>query len=79
MNFVMSATVNASDLRQVLRLWDECGDPRNLFARVLVSPLFTAPSTFQLDCDELKERRGSTVYFDLGGYYVQQGRIAQQS
>jgi hypothetical protein len=79
MNFVMSATANASDLRQVLQLWDECGDPRNPFARVLVSPLFTVPSTFQLVRDEFKGRRGSTVYFDSGGYYVQQGRIAYES
>lgn len=75
MKFVLAATINASDLRQVLKLWDESGDPRNPFANVLVTPLFVAQSTFKIIREELKEKRGNTVYFDSGGYYVQQGRI----
>jgi queuine/archaeosine tRNA-ribosyltransferase len=75
MKFVLSATVNASDLRQVLKLWDESGDPRNPFENVLISPLFIAPSTLKIVYEQLKGNRHSTVYFDSGGYYVQQGRI----
>lgn len=75
MKFVLSATMNASDLRQVLCLWGESGDSRNPFANILVSPLFIAQGTFRIVKEELKERRNSTVYFDSGGYYVQQGRI----
>lgn len=76
MQFVTSLTVDASLLRQLLRLWDEGGDPRNPFANVLVTPLFASPSTLKLIREELKEKRGSTVYFDSGGYYVQQGKIS---
>jgi len=75
MKFVLSATINASDLRQVLSLWKASGDPRNPFENILVSPLFVAPSTFAIVKNILKERLGSTIYFDSGGYYVQQGRI----
>ena len=68
-------TVDASLLRKLLRLWDEGGDPRNPFASVLVTPLFSSPSTLRLIREELKGRRGATVYFDSGGYYAQQGKI----
>lgn len=76
MQLVTSLTVDASLLRKLLRLWDEGGDPRNPFAAVLVTPLFASPSTLRLIREELKERRGSTVYFDSGGYYAQQGKIS---
>lgn len=76
MQLVTSLTVDASLLRKLLNLWDERGDPRNPFASVLVTPLFASPSTLQLIREELKEKRGSTIYFDSGGYYVQQGKIS---
>jgi hypothetical protein len=76
LQLVTSLTVDASLLRKLLRLWDERGDPRNPFAAVLVTPLFASPSTLQLIREELKGRRGSTVYFDSGGYYAQQGKIS---
>jgi len=75
LQLVTSLTVDASLLRKLLRLWDESGDPRNPFATVLVTPLFASPSTLKLIREELKERRGATVYFDSGGYYAQQGKI----
>lgn len=75
MQLVTSLTVDASLLRKLLRLWDEGGDPRNPFATVLVTPLFASPSTLKLIREELKEKRGATVYFDSGGYYAQQGKI----
>jgi queuine/archaeosine tRNA-ribosyltransferase len=78
MKFVASLTMNASDLRQAIQLWDASGDPRNPFADVLVSPLFTRPSTLRIVREELKEKRGSQVYFDSGGYYVQQGRLTYE-
>jgi queuine/archaeosine tRNA-ribosyltransferase len=78
MKFVVSLTMNASDLRQTIQLWDDSGDPRNPFANVLVSPLFIRPSTLRIVREELKEKRGSQVYFDSGGYYVQQGRLTYE-
>jgi queuine/archaeosine tRNA-ribosyltransferase len=79
MKFVLSATDNVGTIRKVLQLWDESGDPRNPFAQVLVSPLFTSPGTLKYVRDELKFMRNSTVYFDSGGYYVQQGRLDYES
>jgi hypothetical protein len=73
--FVVSSTMNASDLRRSIQLWDSCGDSRNPFAHVLISPLFAQPSTLRVVREELKEKRDSQVYFDSGGYYVQQGRL----
>ena len=70
--------MNAGDLRQAIRLWDESGDLRDPFAHVLVSPLFARPSTLRIIREELKERRGSQVCFDSGGYFVQQGRITYE-
>jgi queuine/archaeosine tRNA-ribosyltransferase len=73
---VASLTLDASLLRKLLQLWNEGGDSRNPFASVLVTPLFASPSTLKLIREELKEKRGSTIYFDSGGYYVQQGKIS---
>ena len=78
MKFILSLTINASDLRQILRLWDDSGDARDPFARVLITPLFASPSTLRLVREELKGRRNSEVCFDSGGYYVQQGRLTYQ-
>lgn len=75
MRLVTSLTIDASLLRRLLKLWDEGGDERNPFAHVLVTPLFASPSTLHLIREELKHNRGSKVYFDSGGYYVQQGKI----
>jgi hypothetical protein len=75
LQLVISLTLDASLLRKVLRLWDESGDPRNPFTNVLVTPLFASPSTVKLIREDLKEKRGATVYFDSGGYYAQQDKI----
>lgn len=75
MQFVISLTWNASAIRRISNLWTEHGDQRNPFEHILVSPLFAQPSTLRA-VRELQERWGSEVYFDSGGYYVQQGRIS---
>lgn len=76
MHLVTSLTIDASLLRKLLRLWDASGDSRNPFASVLITPLFAEPSTLNLVRKELKEKRGSKVYFDSGGYHAQQGKIS---
>lgn len=76
MRLVTSLTINASLLRKLLRLWDTSGDERDPFAAVLITPLFAEPSTLSLVRKELKEKRGSIIYFDSGGYYAQQGKIS---
>jgi hypothetical protein len=75
MHFVASLTWNASEIRRTVQLWEAGGDPRNPFAHVLVSPLFADPSTLRA-VREVQQRWNSTIYFDSGGYYVQQGRIS---
>lgn len=75
MQLVTSLTMHTSELHKLLDLWDEASDPRNPFAAVLVTPLFASPLTLRLIREELKEKRGSTIYFDSGGYYVQQNKI----
>jgi len=76
LQLVTSLTIDASLLRKLLRLWDKGGDRRNPFVAVLVTPLFAEPSTLRLIREELKEKCGAIVYFDSGGYYAQQGKIA---
>jgi len=73
---VTSLTIDASLLRKLLRLWDASGDGRDPFAAVLITPLFAEPSTLSLVRKELKEKRGSIIYFDSSGYYAQQGKIS---
>lgn len=48
-----------------------------IFKSVLISPLFASPSTLSIAKD-LKLSLGSEVYFDSGGYYVQQGRLTYE-
>ncbi len=76
MRLVTSLTIDASLLRKLLQLWDASGDRRNPFASVLITPLFATSSTLRLVREELKEKRGSMIYFDSGGYYAQQGKIS---
>ncbi|MCZ7554452.1 MAG: hypothetical protein M5U05_18050 [Anaerolineales bacterium] len=75
MKFVASLTMDASLLKKLLALWDASGDSRNPFESVLVTPLFASASTLKMIREDLKEKRGAQVYFDSGGYYVQQGKI----
>jgi hypothetical protein len=79
LQLVTSLTVDTSLLRKLVRLWDEGGDPRNPFEAVLITPLFAPAPTLKLVREELKEKRGATVYFDSGGYYVQQKKIGFQN
>lgn len=76
MRFVASLTMDASLFRKLLALWDSSGDCRNPFENVLVTPLFASPSTLRLIREDLKDKRGARVYFDSGGYYVQQNKIS---
>lgn len=77
--FVTPLTIKPSDLRRLIRLWDESGEPRNPFERVLVTPCFCDPKTVRLVREELKEKRGSIVFFDSGGYYVQKGGTSYEN
>ena len=75
LHFVASVTRGASEIRRIRTLWEESGDVRNPLLRVLVTPLFTPPSTLRLIRQMRETGAVSEVWFDSGGYYVQMGRI----
>lgn len=72
--FFLSLTHGASETRKIMQLWDESGDPRNPFARVVFTPLFSDSGAIRL-IRRLKEERASQVMFDSGGYQVQMGKV----
>lgn len=76
MQFIASITRDVSEIRKLQALWAESGDTRNPLLRVLVTPLFTPPSTLRF-IREMKETQVvNEIWFDSGGYFVQMGRIA---
>ena len=94
MKFVTSLTIDPADMSWLLKLWQEKGEKGegrslltqttdesenelNPFAHILVSPLFASRRIIETIRD-LKLRRNSEVYFDSGGYYVQQGKIGYE-
>lgn len=73
--FFLTLTHEASEIRRIVRLWDEAGVPRDPFAQVILSPLFASPATVAT-IHHLKDSRGSLVMFDSGGYQVQMGKAS---
>lgn len=61
-----------------MRLWQESGDARNPFKDVLITPLFTPPSTLRLIRQWREQGIIEQVYFDSGGYFVQMGQISYE-
>jgi N-acetylglutamate synthase-like GNAT family acetyltransferase len=76
-NFFLTLTHNASEIRQILRLWRDSADPRNPFAQVIFTPLFSRPSAINL-IRQMKEEQGSVIMFDSGGYQVQMGKASYE-
>ncbi len=78
MKFVASITRDRNEINQMKTLWQQSGDVRNPFSKVLITPLFTPPSTLKL-LREMKETgEVNEIYFDSGGYFVQMGRITYE-
>lgn len=73
--FVASMTERPGEIKRIRKLWEESGDIRNPFSSVLVTPLFTSKTTLKI-IRSWKEEKGSEVYFDSGGFWVQQGKIS---
>jgi hypothetical protein len=76
-NFFLTLTHNASEIRQILRLWHDSGDPRDPFTQVVFTPLFCQRSAINL-VRQLKEERNSVIMFDSGGYQVQMGKATYE-
>lgn len=71
MKFVLSMTDRIGTLKQIVSLWDKMGDERNPFAHMMFTPLFARTNARAFIENELRHR--GEIYFDSGGYYVQQG------
>jgi hypothetical protein len=76
--FVASATVKRADLRGLLERWDAFGSGVDPFANIILTPLpgLSEPTTVRFVHDHFVGR--SRIWFDSGGYFVQQGEIAYE-
>jgi ribosomal protein S18 acetylase RimI-like enzyme len=72
--FVASITNAANDLRNLIPLWEKEGPGPRPFEHCIVTPLFIEPRTFA-HVRHMRERWGVRVWFDSGGFFVQQGKI----
>jgi len=75
--FFLTLSGRAYEINQLYRLWREGGDPRDPFAHIIFTPLFSKDSTISY-IRQLKEDLGSTIMFDSGGYQVQMGKISYE-
>lgn len=78
MRFVASLTRDPNEILRLQRMWESARDSRAPFRNVLVTALFTPPSTLQLLRDMKEEGKIENIYFDSGGFYVQMGRISYE-
>jgi len=75
--FFMTLTNEAGKIRRVVELWEQSGDPRNPFAHVIFTPLFSSVPTIT-EIHRFKKERGAVVMFDSGGYQVQMGKVTYE-
>lgn len=78
MRFVASATLKRYDLRGLLDRWERFGSGPDPFREIILTPLpgLAEPTTVQFVRDHFVGR--SIIWFDSGGYFVQQGEIAYE-
>lgn len=75
MRFVASATLKRSDMRGLLNRLEQSGTGTDPFAEVILTPLpeFAEPSLVRFVQERFVGR--SRIWFDSGGYLVQQNKI----
>lgn len=75
LQFVASATLKRADLRGLLDRWERHGTGIDPLANVILTPLpgLSEPTTVNYVRERLVGR--SRIWFDSGGYFVQQGEI----
>jgi hypothetical protein len=78
LQFIASLTRDPGEIKRLIRNWNDSGDPRNPFANILVTPIFTPPSTLALVRKLKEEGVVKQVFFDSGGFFVQMGRISYE-
>jgi len=77
LRFFTSLTLCPSDIRKISFLLKENEIVSDPLRQILVTPLVVQADSLRL-VKELKERYGSIVAFDSGGYYVQIGKMAYE-
>lgn len=73
-SFVASLTSSSRDLKHLIRMWESEGPNERPFAKCIITPLFTEPRSFEY-VRYMHDRWGVEVFFDSGGFFVQQGKI----
>jgi len=73
--FVASLTSSASDLDQLIKMWETEGPNRKPFEKCIITPLFIGPKAFNY-VRYIHDSWGVDVIFDSGGFFVQQGKIS---
>jgi queuine/archaeosine tRNA-ribosyltransferase len=78
MQFVASATLQRSDLQGLLERWEKYGKGTDPFSNIILTPLpeLSERSTVHFVQQHFVGR--STIWFDSGGYFVQQGKITYE-
>jgi ribosomal protein S18 acetylase RimI-like enzyme len=74
LTFVASITNAGNDLRNLIPLWEKEGPSPRPFEHCMVTPLFIEPRTLS-SVRYMREKWGVSVWFDSGGFFVQQGKI----
>lgn len=73
-SFVASLTASSNDLKQLIRMWEAEGLEGRPFAKCIITPLFIDASSFKY-VQYMHDQWGVEVFFDSGGFFVQQGKI----
>ncbi len=78
MRFVASATLKRHDLRGLLQRWDQHGTGADPFSHIILTPLpgLSERTTVAYVREHFVGR--SSIWFDSGGYFVQQGEISYE-
>jgi hypothetical protein len=78
MRFVASATLSRSDLRGLLHRWEQSGVGADPFSQVILTPLPGLSERSTVDYVRKNLVGRSRIWFDSGGYFVQQGKITYE-
>lgn len=73
-NFIASLTASSSDLKHLIRTWEADGLDERPFEKCIITPLFIEAKSFEY-VRYIHDRWGVEVFFDSGGFFVQQGKI----
>lgn len=78
MEFVASATLSRSDLRGLVMRWDQHGLGPDPFSNIILTPLPGLSERSTVDFVHRNFVGRSRIWFDSGGYFVQQGEISYE-